>query len=109
MRVTLTLEALKGWPNTPERRLARLLKAMLRGYGWRCVNMTLQNYGPGLAQHARSEPRGCQECGSEAKRAISQMRANGGQTPKLAAEPEGGTWGVTPTTPVGSLLEGGAQ
>ena len=27
-----------GHRNTPERRLARLLKACLRGYGWRCVD-----------------------------------------------------------------------
>ena len=25
------------WQAPPMRRLARLLKAMLRGYGWRCV------------------------------------------------------------------------
>jgi hypothetical protein len=26
-----------NWQAPPEKRLARLLKAMLRGYGWRCI------------------------------------------------------------------------
>jgi hypothetical protein len=39
-RVILTLRPEAGsWQAPPMRRLARLLKVMLRGYGWRCVNI----------------------------------------------------------------------
>jgi hypothetical protein len=40
--VTLTLVPVndpRRWSAPPFRRLARLLKAALRGYGWRCVSM----------------------------------------------------------------------
>jgi hypothetical protein len=38
-RYHLELEPVNSsrWSAPAERRLARLLKAMLRGYGWRCV------------------------------------------------------------------------
>jgi len=37
--VTLTLVPVTGpdWLASPERRLAKLLKLMLRSFGWRCV------------------------------------------------------------------------
>ncbi len=38
---TLVIRAVreKSWAASPDRRLARLLKAMLRGYGFRCVEL----------------------------------------------------------------------
>lgn len=37
--IILTLRPAPGkWPSTPEKRLARLLKTMLRSFGWRCTS-----------------------------------------------------------------------
>jgi len=41
--VVITLTPAPGrWPAPPMRRLARLLKAMLRGYGWKCLDIRHQ-------------------------------------------------------------------
>jgi hypothetical protein len=37
---TITLKAVKGWHMQPIQRLRGLLKASLRGWGFRCTNIT---------------------------------------------------------------------
>jgi hypothetical protein len=45
-QVTLTLRPSPGcWASPPMKRLALLLKAMLRAYGWRCVDIRTEQAG----------------------------------------------------------------
>jgi hypothetical protein len=57
MKVSLTLRSEPGnWQSPPVKRLAILLKAMLRGYGWRCESaVELPEEGNGDANMLATE------------------------------------------------------
>jgi hypothetical protein len=59
MKVNLTITTAPGhWSAPPDRRLARLLKTMLRGYGWRCVSaVELPEQEPPDAQRPQKDRR----------------------------------------------------